>query len=146
VPGLSGQELLRLPVVQHGILLGRPVDLLLDLGGARLLGLEVLCGDEARRFLPFAATTPLRAELSVDSALALLDDHEFDFYRRRAVALKTLRGVRIDIDGVPAGTLVDVVFGADGAIESLVVAAPEGPRRLAFDRRVHVPHPQQRVG
>jgi hypothetical protein len=146
VSDLSGDELLRLPVRQRGILLGRPVDLLLDLGGARVVGLDILCGDGAHRFLPFAAASPRGAEISVESAFALLDDRDVEFYRQRARALKTLRGVPIDLDGLPTGTLADVVVGAYGAIEALVVAGPGGPRRVAFDRRVRVQQLQQRAG
>ena len=56
-PGMRGRaaaELLSLPVRLHGIQLGRPVDALLDARVDRVLGFEVLCGDGAHRFLPFA--------------------------------------------------------------------------------------------
>ena len=49
---LSGDEVLSLPVRLHGIELGRPVDVLLDRDGLRVVGLDVLCGDEVHRFLP----------------------------------------------------------------------------------------------
>ena len=49
---LSGDAILSLPVRLHGIELGRPVDLLLDRESLRVVGLDVLCGDEVHRFLP----------------------------------------------------------------------------------------------
>ena len=42
----SATELLLLPVQLHGIRLGQPVDVLLDLDSWRVLGLVVLCGDK----------------------------------------------------------------------------------------------------
>ena len=53
--GVSGDELLRLPVRVRGIQLGRVVDVLLDPTEARALGVDVLCGDvedrgEERRY------------------------------------------------------------------------------------------------
>ena len=55
--GLKGEELLRLPVCFNGIELGRPVDVLLDRQASRAVGLEVVCGNDERRFLPLAVTT-----------------------------------------------------------------------------------------
>ena len=49
---VAADELLRLPVRLHGIQLGRPVDVLLDAEAWRVVGLDVLCGDEVHRFLP----------------------------------------------------------------------------------------------
>ena len=49
---LSGDALLGLAVRLHGVHLGRPVDILLDRDGERVVGLDVLCGDELHRFLP----------------------------------------------------------------------------------------------
>ena len=57
----------------RGIELGRPVDLVLDRERTRVLGFEVLCGDEERRFLPLAVATFARSELEVRSSLALLE-------------------------------------------------------------------------
>ena len=68
VPGMSGvsaESLLRLPVRVRGIELGRPVDLVLDRERTRVLGFEVLCGDEERRFLPLAVATIRESELEV---------------------------------------------------------------------------------
>jgi hypothetical protein len=55
------------------IRLGVAVDVLLDGLVRRLVGLDVLCGDGAHRFLPFPACDVLEAPLSVDSALVFLE-------------------------------------------------------------------------
>jgi hypothetical protein len=68
----------------HGIRLGRPVDAWLDVRADRLVGFEILCGDGARRFLPFAVVTLHADELAIESALTLIDERELDFYRRNS--------------------------------------------------------------
>jgi hypothetical protein len=68
----------------HGIQLGRPVDAWLDARADRLVGFEILCGDGARRFLPFAVVTLKVSELAIDSALTLIDERELGFYRRNS--------------------------------------------------------------
>jgi hypothetical protein len=83
-------ELMALPVRMHGIQLGRPVEALLDERDDRLLGLELLCGDGARRFLPFAVAELRDAEIEVGSALALIDEADLDFYRRNSRRLSDL--------------------------------------------------------
>lgn len=77
-------DLLALPVRLHGIHLGRPVQALVDARSDRLLGLELVCGDGARRFLPFAVARVHAGEIEVSSALALIDESELDYYRRRS--------------------------------------------------------------
>ena len=62
---IAADELLRLPVRMHGIQLGRPVDVLLDPDGRRVVGLDVLCGDEVHRFLPLAAAELAAEEIGV---------------------------------------------------------------------------------
>ncbi|HLM34635.1 MAG TPA: PRC-barrel domain-containing protein [Gaiellaceae bacterium] len=76
-------SLLALPVRMHGIQLGRPVDVLVDERGERVVGLELLCGDGARRFLPFAVADIRPDEIAVESALMLLDERDLDYYRAR---------------------------------------------------------------
>src|SRR5205085_12534632 len=76
-------ELLALPVRMHGIQLGRPVDALLDEHGERVVGFELLCGDGAHRFLPFAVAQVRPGELAVGSALMLLDERDLAYYRER---------------------------------------------------------------
>jgi len=78
------RDVLSLPVRLHGIQLGRPVDALVDERADRLLGFEVICGDETRRFLPFAVVELRADEIALESALTLIDERDLDFYRRRS--------------------------------------------------------------
>jgi hypothetical protein len=82
--GRAASELLSLPVRMHGIQLGKPVDALLDAHVDRLLGFEVLCGDGARRFLPFAVAKVQADEIALESALTLIDERDIDYYRRNS--------------------------------------------------------------
>jgi hypothetical protein len=50
-----------------GIELGRPVDLLIDRNRPRAVGFDVLCGDEAHRFLPFVVATFRDDAIEIDS-------------------------------------------------------------------------------
>ncbi|HEX6491368.1 MAG TPA: hypothetical protein VF002_08345 [Gaiellaceae bacterium] len=86
------EELLRLPVTVRGIELGRPVELLVDRGSRRLLGFDVLCGDAAHRFLPFAVASVQAGEIEVETPLVLLDFGQLDFYREQATTLRNLEG------------------------------------------------------
>ena len=104
--GLHGQELLRRPIRLRGIELGRAVDLILDSGGQRVIGFDVLCGDGAHRFLPLSAADPHPDQIVVRSSLTLLDPEELAFYRERGTTLTALR----------ADELEDVVFGRDGVV------------------------------
>jgi hypothetical protein len=123
VGGRPGAELLRLPVRLRGIQLGRPAELLVDLQAERALGLEVVCGDEVRRFLPFATATLHDDEIAVSSALTLLDEAELAFYRDRAGTLSGLRGRELERDGRPVGRLHDVVVGDGGELAGVLVEA-----------------------
>jgi hypothetical protein len=125
--GTTGAELLALPVRVRGITLGRPVDLLLDPKRARLLGLDVRCGDDRNRFLPFSATIVRETELQVPSALVLVDEEDAGFYRERAVRLSSLRGWSVERGRRQAGRLLDVTVDVVGAIVSLAVDS-EGTR------------------
>src|SRR5690242_10510644 len=88
---LSGDGILSLPLKLHGIELGRPVDVLLDRGSLRVVGLDILCGDEVHRFLPLP-TAAVGDDLTIHSPLVLLEEDELGFYRTRTFSLKTLRG------------------------------------------------------
>src|SRR5262245_56148338 len=88
---LTGDDVLRRPVRVRGIELGRAVDLILDRTAARVVGLEVLCGDGVHRFLPAAAAEALPDRIAVRSSLALLNEGELEFYRRHGTSLTTLR-------------------------------------------------------
>ena len=71
----------------HGIQLARPVDALVDRAADRVVGLEILCGDGAHRFLPYAVADIRADEIAGDSALTLLDERDLDFYRPRTRSL-----------------------------------------------------------
>jgi|tagenome__1003787_1003787.scaffolds.fasta_scaffold20765327_2 hypothetical protein len=119
--GLRADELLLLPVRLHGIQLGRAVDLILDLPAARVVGLDVLCGDDAHRFVAFAAVHINADEIAVGSALTLLEESQLEYYRDRGSPLRALRGHAVSRARTPAGLLKDVVVRPDGAIEALLV-------------------------
>jgi hypothetical protein len=125
----TGDELLALPVRLHGIQLGRPVDLLLDRDAQRIVGLDVLCGDEVHRFLPLPTAAVGRGEIRILSPLVLLEQRELDFYRSRTLALSGLRDGVLERDGRQLGQLQDLVVAEDGR----VVAAIVDHERIPFD-------------
>ncbi len=130
--GVSAERLLRLPVRVRGIELGRPVDLVLDREHTRVLGFEVLCGDEERRFLPLAVATIREGELEIRSSLGLLDEAELAYYMTRGSTLAALRGCGVVRSRALLGELVDLTLAADGTIASLIVATPEGCEELDY--------------
>jgi hypothetical protein len=113
----SAAGLVGTPIRLHGILLGRPTDVLLDAVGRRLLGFVVESGDEAPRFLPFAASQPADGVIAVASALMLLDD--VGFYRKRGASFRSLLGTQVVRGGAPAGTLVDMWVAPSGDVIEL---------------------------
>jgi hypothetical protein len=115
----SATELLLLPVQLNGIRLGRPVDLLLDAGAWRALGFVVLCGDDSRRFLPFAAADLESDEIGVPSALLLLED--VDFYQSRSRSMRGLLGGVVVSGRDELGELRDLLLAANGSAEALVL-------------------------
>ena len=135
---LSGDAILSLPLRLHGIELGRPVDLLLDRENLRVVGLDVLCGDEVHRFLPLPTALVGDDGLTIHSPLVLLEEDELAFYRDRAVALASLRGRTVERGGRPVGTLRDVVVGEGGALVEVIVETRAGEQRLPFDERVRI--------
>ena len=122
----SAPELLQLPVQLHGIRLGRPVDLLFDPTEWRALGFVVLCGDESRRFLVFAAAEVQDEAIDLVSALVLLED--VDFYRERSRSLRDLLGRVVARERRELGELRDLLLAPDGRVDALVVEQ-EGDRR-----------------
>jgi hypothetical protein len=124
----SATELLQLPVQLHGIRLGRPVDLLLDPVEWRALGFVVLCGDESRRFLVFAAADLQEDAIDVQSALLLLEDVEF--YRDRSRSLRGLLGGALVNGSREPVALRDLLLRPDGIVESLVVEQADGLREI----------------
>ena len=101
-------ELLNLPVRVRGIELGRPVDLIVDRERGRALGFDVLCGDEAHRFLPFAVAAVRADEIEIFTPLVLLDFGQVGFYREQADWLREqdgeLRELLVDEDGALEAT------------------------------------------
>jgi hypothetical protein len=104
-------ELLELPVRVRGIALGRPVDLLIDRDRTRALGFDVLCGDEAHRFLPFVAANVRADAIEIDSPFLLLDFAQVDFYRRQATTLRELNGEGRDLVVQSDGTIEKTARG-----------------------------------
>ena len=80
---------MQLPVTLHGIRLGRCVEVVLDDtledGAERVVGVVVLCGDSAERFLVLDTADVKDGAITVRSALLLLED--VDFYRQRGKSL-----------------------------------------------------------
>ena len=120
----SAAASLRLPVRLHGIQLGRPTDLLLDVESWHVIGFVVRCGDDSVRFLPWAASQPSAAEIAVGSALMLLED--VGFYERRSVSFRSLIGGTIPLGGV----LRDVYIGDGGAVTELEIERDGELRRI----------------
>jgi len=129
VKELFGDGILSLPLRLHGIELGRPVDVLLDRESLRVVGLDVLCGDEVHRFLPLPTAAIGDGELTIHSPLVLLEEDELGFYRARSFALKSLRGKQ------SVGVLRDIVFAANGALLAVVL---EDGERIAYDERMRL--------
>jgi hypothetical protein len=129
-------ELLTLRVTHNGIDLGQAVDLLLDLDTGRAVGLEVLCRDDAIRFLPLGAGRLGREAVEVGSSLSLLDD--FAFYRARGAAFRELRGARVTRAGASLGVLADVLFAEDGSISRLLVDTRSGQTEVPLTPAVSI--------
>ena len=113
--------MLSLPLRLHGIELGRPVDVLLDRSGLRVVGLDVLCGDQVHRFLPLPTAAIGDDGLAIHSPLVLLEEDELAFYRKRTSSLAALRGHGVTRRRRAAGRLVDVVVAPDGTLDEVVV-------------------------
>ena len=140
--GRTGDELLGLPVLLHGIVLGQPVDLLFHPTAPRALGLDVRCGDDAHRFLPFAAVSVCAHSFGVDSALVLVDLTPNSAYRTQARSLSSLRGSPLGDEGKQ---LQDIVLGPDWAIEELVLGDGSETRRVPLNGYVLPVHNPTRV-
>lgn len=117
------------PVRLHGILLGRPVDVVLDSARRRVLGFIVESGDEAPRFLPFAAAQPSEEAIVVGSALMLLDD--VAFYLKRGTSFRSLLGAEIERESVPIGTLIDMHVDHTGSVVELEAESDGRRQRVA---------------
>jgi uncharacterized protein YrrD len=93
----SEQFLNRRVLLRGGIELGRVIDVILEADADRPLGLDVLCGDRAHRFLPMAAVSRIGQDIQIESSLTLLEPAELDFYRSNGRSLR----------GRASGTLAD---------------------------------------
>jgi hypothetical protein len=125
VKELSGDAVLSLPLRLHGIELGRPVDMLLDRESLRVVGLDVLCGDEVHRFLPLPTAAVGDGGLTIHSPLVLLEEDELGFYRARAFSLKALKGKPVTSKDRSVGTLRDIVFRPGGELLAVVLESGE---------------------
>jgi hypothetical protein len=99
VRGETVSTLLRTPVLTRGIRLGEVAGVLLDAEQPRILGLDVLCGDGANRFLPFSTAHRGTNGIEIASTLTLL---ELRFYRSRTRPLASvpeLAHARVEADG-----------------------------------------------
>jgi len=88
--GRSVADVLALPVRLNGIQLGRPLGVLVHADDDRVVGFEVLCGDGARRFLPFSVVRLESGQIALDSALPLIDEDDAEYYRSRTRRLGQL--------------------------------------------------------
>lgn len=86
----------------RGIRLGRVDDVIFDPDGVRVVGFDVICGDELHRFLPFPSAALVGDGIEVRSTLTLLDADELVFYRRngRSIATSELREAVVGADGL----------------------------------------------
>jgi hypothetical protein len=116
-------------VMYRDIRLGVAVDALLDGLIRRLVGLDVLCGDGAHRFLPFPACDVQETHLSVDSALVFLE-RDVDFYRAGGRPFSALQGLPVRLSGIEVGTLVEVVVAPAGDVRTVVASTSSGDREL----------------
>jgi hypothetical protein len=127
VRGLSADALLHLPVRLNGIDVGRPVDVIMAPDLDRALGLDVLCGDAAHRFLPLSAATVATDEITLSSALTLVDDP--GYYLRKGAGYRSALNHAVVRNGQRLGVLRDLLLGADGSVTELVVEGPDGVTR-----------------
>jgi hypothetical protein len=116
-------------VMYRDIRLGVVVDALLDGLVHRLVGLDVLCGDGAHRFLPFPACDVVENHVAVDSALVFLE-RDVDFYRAGGRQFSKLQGLPLRLSGIEVGTLADVVVTPAGDVRHVVAATSSGDREL----------------
>jgi PRC-barrel domain len=125
----SGRELLALRLRLHRIQLGQPADLLLDREMLRVVGLDIACGDGAHRYLPLPVAVVEDGGISISSPLVLLEEDELAFYRARTFAYSSLRGRPVEVGGVAAGKLVDIVIGPGGDLVEVIVNDDNGRTR-----------------
>ena len=140
---LSAATLLQLPIRVGDRQLGWPVDLVVDLRSARVLGLEVRSTDGRLCFLPFAAGRVAPGEIAVASALMLLGERDAAFYRTRGRSVRSLRSLPVTRAGGRLGVLVDVVVDADGSLAELVVETVAGEELVPFAPDIDIVDPRR---
>ena len=142
---IAAEQLLRLPIRLRGIDVGHAVDVILDPEGRRALGLDVLCKDDAHRFLPLTAARVGEDEITVASALMMLAADELAFYRKRASTVRLLRGAHVQLKGKDVGRLEDVMVSSDGTIAALIVDGAKGLTRYELDDTLRITADPRRV-
>jgi hypothetical protein len=130
----SGVGLLGRPVRAHGLRLGECIDLHFDARVVRAVGLEVLCTDATRRFLPWVACDFSPRAIEAASAVSLLDANELGFYRSNGHALVDVRGVPVYENGRILGSLEDVFVGREGDVSRIVLGEDGNERELEAGR------------
>jgi hypothetical protein len=91
------------------------------------VGLDLLCGDDVHRFLPFPTAAIGDEEIRILSPFVVHEQHELDFYRSRTLALGRLRGRPVERHGREVGLLPDVVVAEDGQLVAAIVANEHVP-------------------
>jgi hypothetical protein len=129
----SVNGLLTMAVRLHGLALGRPVDVFLDRADLRVVGADVLCGDEEHRFLPFAAAKLDGDGIAIASPLILLDEAQLDFYRSRTFSFGAIRDRRVQRRDRDLGLLRDLRLNSDFSIAAIVVEADGAEEALPFE-------------
>jgi hypothetical protein len=132
VRGVSVEHVLRLPIRLRGIHLGRPVDLVLDKERRRALGFEVQCGDDERRFLPFAVAAIHDDEVEIPSPLVMLEAAELAFYTKRGSTFRAIVGSDVVRSRELLGELEDLRVEPDGGVSAVVVATERGSEELVY--------------
>jgi hypothetical protein len=134
--GMAGgtvEWLLSVPVRLHGLTLGRPVDVLLDRDELKVVGLDVLCGDQEHRFLPVAAAEIASDAISISSPLVLLEEEQLAFYRSRTFSFGALRGRPVRRHDRELGLLRGLRLHADLAVAAVVVTVEGREQVVPFD-------------
>jgi hypothetical protein len=134
----SADDVLKLPVRLHGLALARPVDVLLDRDDLKVVGLDVLCGENEHRFLPLAAATVGDDAISISSPLVLLEETELAFYRSRTLSLGALRGRPVRRRDREVGLLRDLLLNPDLTVAAVVLDQGGHEATLPFDDAIRI--------
>jgi hypothetical protein len=103
----------------------------------RAVGIDVLCGDEAHRFLPFSTATVEEDAITITSPLVLLQADELSFYRSRSFTLNSLRGRTVQRERTTLGILRDVILAGDGELSAVLVERGGATDRIPFNGKLH---------